>query len=907
MKKFLLIFSLVILTIISIALPLTLEAQTYLHTSGIYIKDGNNNDFILRGIGTGNWLIQEGYMMQSSDVAGTQHEFEAKLEGLIGPELKDSFYTVWLDSHFRRIDVDSMKSWGFNSVRVAMHYKWFTPPIEKEPVPGQITWFEDGFTRIDSLLDWCADNEMYLILDLHGAPGGQGENGSISDYDPSKPSLWQSQANKDKTVALWKKLAERYSTEPWIGGYDLINETNWTFSPANNSQMLSLFKRITDSIRVVDKNHIIFIEGNSFANDFSGLTPAWDANMAYSFHKYWDNPTQDSFTWIINLRNSTQRPIWLGESGENSNSWFTSAIALCEKNKIGWSWWPVKKPGINNPLSVTVNKEYTQLINYWKGTVTTPPTTEAALNAVLQFALNHKLENCTYNKGVIDAMFRQTKSIETIPYKLYHTGEPVFMSDYNLGRNKYAYFDTDTANTGGTATVWNQGWSYRNDGVDIEACTDAQGNNGYSVGWTASGEWMEYTVEVDSTAGYTLAIRSASNSGSSRIHMEVNGKAVSPSITLAATGGWQAWKTTSVSNVMLSKGIQKVRMVFDQGGSNVNFFKLSDPITVANIGFTYLVAESSTDGTKITLNLNRDMTSATGDISLSDFVVTCNAVPVEITGISAGTNASTIVLTLAESLYYGGAIKLSYQGSSILNGVQVLEPFTDMVVTNKLPYRFTIPALIQAEDFSVNGGLSSEKCTDTGGGTDMGYAAPGEFLDFYVYVPLSKWYTINIRAATTNGNSEVIFRKVEGKTVTAIDTIKIPATGGWQNWKTYTAEAFMAAGRYTIRMYVRSGEFNTNWIQFLSASGVKVNEEKADNFSIYPNPASDFIELDLSVKSLAGADISIFNAIGKVVKTVGSGGESKIRINTSDLEKGMYFVVVKSGDGMKSTSKLVIL
>ncbi len=99
------------------------------------------------------------------------------------------------------------------SVRVAMHYKWFTLPIEEEPIAGEQTWLNKGFEMIDSLLDWCGDNEMYLVLDLHGAPGGQGKNADISDYDPSKPSLWESQDNKDKTVALWQKLAERYSDE----------------------------------------------------------------------------------------------------------------------------------------------------------------------------------------------------------------------------------------------------------------------------------------------------------------------------------------------------------------------------------------------------------------------------------------------------------------------------------------------------------------------------------------------------------------------------------------------------------------------------------------------------------------------------------------------------------------------
>lgn len=180
MKIFKLLF---FLNILLITTTQTLFAQGFLHREGRYIFDGSGNEVILRGIGTGNWMIQEGYMMQTSGVAGTQHEFRAKLENTIGVEKTDSFYTAWLDSHFRKIDVDSMKSWGFNSVRVAMHYVWFTPPIEDEPVKGEITWLNKGFIMIDSLLDWCSNNQMYLILDLHGAPGGQGKDAAISDYD----------------------------------------------------------------------------------------------------------------------------------------------------------------------------------------------------------------------------------------------------------------------------------------------------------------------------------------------------------------------------------------------------------------------------------------------------------------------------------------------------------------------------------------------------------------------------------------------------------------------------------------------------------------------------------------------------------------------------------------------------
>jgi len=299
MKKLTLITTLLLLLLTNNSF-----AQGFLHVSGKNIVDGNNQNFIIRSIGTGNWMVQEGYMMQTSGVAGTQHEFRAKLIQTVGETKTKEFYDAWLANHFTKADVDSMAAWGFNSIRVALHYEWFTPSIQNEPVSGQITWFDKGFNMIDDLLSWCEANQMYLILDLHAAPGGQGKDEAISDYNPSLPSLWESNLNKTKTVALWRKLAERYANEPWIGGYDLINEINWTFPEGNNSQIRALYGQISNAIREVDPNHIIYIEGNWFANDFSGLTPPWDANMVYSFHKYWTYNDESSIKWMLDLRNS---------------------------------------------------------------------------------------------------------------------------------------------------------------------------------------------------------------------------------------------------------------------------------------------------------------------------------------------------------------------------------------------------------------------------------------------------------------------------------------------------------------------------------------------------------------------------------------------------------------------------
>ena len=242
------------------------QAQ-FLKADGKYIVDGNDEEIILRGMGLGGWMLQEGYMLQTNSFANPQHEIRAAIEGVIGEENTDEFYAAWLENHCTKTDIDSLASWGFNSVRLPMHYNLFTLPIEDEPVAGQNTWLEKGFAMTDSLLNWCAANEIYLILDLHAAPGGQGNDAAISDYDNSKPSLWESDANKQKTIALWKKLAERYANEKWIGGYDLINETNWNFTAganqngcdeSTNAPLKALFIAITDAIREVDENHIIY-------------------------------------------------------------------------------------------------------------------------------------------------------------------------------------------------------------------------------------------------------------------------------------------------------------------------------------------------------------------------------------------------------------------------------------------------------------------------------------------------------------------------------------------------------------------------------------------------------------------------------------------------------------------------
>ncbi len=377
----------------------------FLKADGRQIVNGKGEFVLLRGIGLGGWMLQEPYMLKLSGVSPAQYDIRKKIAALTGEERCEEFYSAWLSNMVTRRDIDSLKAWGFNSVRLAMHYNLFTPPIEEEPVAGEITWLEKGFEMTDSLLRWCSANGIYLILDLHAAPGGQGNDIPIADVDTTKPKLWESELNRQKTVTLWGRLATRYKDEPWIGGYDLINETNYPLE--GNAALLQLYTEITDAIRTVDNNHIIFIEGNHFATDFSGLTPPWDDNMVYSFHKYWNPTTVETIQKYLDVRTQHNVPLWMGESGENNNQWYRSAVELFEADSIGWAWWTLKKlDSESGIMNVTVPEGYRRIIDYWKGTGPAP-SPEEAHHALMELAENIRIENCTVNYGVLRALLGQ--------------------------------------------------------------------------------------------------------------------------------------------------------------------------------------------------------------------------------------------------------------------------------------------------------------------------------------------------------------------------------------------------------------------------------------------------------------------------------------------------------------------
>ncbi|SMO84013.1 Por secretion system C-terminal sorting domain-containing protein [Saccharicrinis carchari] len=575
----------------------------YLKAEGTQIVN-NDGNFIIRGLGPGGWMLQEGYMFGTANMAGTQHQIRAMLEDLTDKATTDLFYEQWLANFFKLEDVQLVAHWGFNSIRVPLHYNLFTPPVEDEPVQGQITWLSKGFEMLDGLLSWCEANDLYLILDLHAAPGGQGKNADISDYDPSKPSLWESELNKQKMVALWGKLAQRYHNKTHIGGYDLLNETNWDLDNTGNDSgctcnenapLLALYQDVIDEIRLYDSNHIIFIEGNCWANNFNGLHSLadYDNNIAFSFHKYWNYNSQTEIQGILDLRHHLNIPLYLGETGENSNTWLTDMVKLCENLNIGWSTWAYKQMDIDDPFTM-VSDKWQAIVDYTNGGAKPDKATAAA--AMAEMTTNLLIENCVYNEDVVYAITQLPYGAASKPFKEHNIPGIIFCTDYDIGLLNDAWNDKGYQNLHGSTGIYtapNQGYAYRNDGVDIEACLDFT-SNGYNIGWTENGEWLKYTLNNITEGYYDITFRVASPQ-KGQLNLLIGSKAISPSqhIEVPNTNGYQAWSDVKYSNVFIGKNEKEIKLYIIQGGFNLNYihFDLVTP--------TALPKEMSASGLQI--------------------------------------------------------------------------------------------------------------------------------------------------------------------------------------------------------------------------------------------------------------------------------------------------------------------
>jgi len=385
--------------------------------------------------------------------------------------------------------------------------------------------------------------------------------------------------------------------------------------------------------------------------------------------------------------------------------------------------------------------------------------------------------------------------------------------DYDTGGSGVAYSDTTSGNSGGT---------YRSEDVDIESTS----GGGYNVGWTAGGEWLEYTVDVASAGTYDVSARVASNAGGGTLSLSVDGTQ-QLSASPGGTGGWQTWTTVSLGSVSLSAGEQVVRLTFDTGGLNVDnlAFEAAGDSTApsAPTGLT----TTGTTTSSIGLSWNASSDSGTG---VSEYTVYVNGSANQTV---SGTSATVSGLSADTSYDLQVSATDGAGNESALSSV--LTAATDPT-SNQSAFDgpHAVPGTVQAEDFDTGGqgvaysdttsgndGGATYRSTDvdiegaTEGGYNICWNVDGEWLEYTVQVDSTAEYDVSVRVASDLGGGSFDL-SVDG---TQVGSASFAATGGWQAWSTVDVGTIsLSAGEHVVRVDMTATDWNLNWLEFTESS-----------------------------------------------------------------------------------------
>jgi endoglucanase len=248
-----------------------LDKDMFLSTEGPRITNREGSPVVLRGFGLGGWMNMENFI--TGYPANEEAQREA-VRAVLGDERCELFFDRFLEHFFTEEDARFIRSLGLNLLRLPLNYRH----LEDDMRPLEIK--EDGFKHLDRAVELCARHEIYTIIDLHALPGFQNQHWH-SDNATHKALFWKHKHFQDRTVNIWEAIAERYKDNPWVAGYNPINE------PADPTQkaIMPVYRRLYEAIRAVDPNHIIFLEGNRYSQDFNMFGDPWE-NVVYTNHDY---------------------------------------------------------------------------------------------------------------------------------------------------------------------------------------------------------------------------------------------------------------------------------------------------------------------------------------------------------------------------------------------------------------------------------------------------------------------------------------------------------------------------------------------------------------------------------------------------------------------------------------------
>jgi hypothetical protein len=574
---------------------LSAGAQSFFSVQGQQILDPGGSPFLIRGTAPSGWLSPEAYMLRLNAVhdrhMASFSSIDNRIREIVGDQDAQTFWDTYNANFLTEADLAEMATDGFNTIRMPINYRLVSP----EDTPG--VYDEAGFQKLDQAIQWCKNQGLYVILEMHACPGGQShdpptdpehtywawDEGRQDWVEVGVACLWASNAeyyaetgrtpefNKQRTIDIWQTIADRYKDETQIIGYELMNEPYLPYG-IHWPELRDLLIQITTAIRQVDTNHIIFAEGNFYGSSLEGMFPLWDSNMALMFHKYWRPTTYEEIQQYVEAGISNNVPFVMSESGENSNPWFYEFARLLETYDIGWIWWGHKKvDNISAAYSAEISEDYQYVIDNFRDS---PIQASRAFDGLMDLANNVASANCDWHPGfvasLLDPLFNSTPQA----YASHEVPGIIYCVDYDIGNQGVAYSDSRYKNEDNwDGDPWNEGWSYRNDGVDVSPTSEG---NGYKVSWTADGEWLKYTVDVTADGTYNIIFRVASDGGGGSLQLLLDGGDLTGTVSLPNTRGWERFRSVTVEGVSLTAGTYELELRILTAGFDIASIELED-------------------------------------------------------------------------------------------------------------------------------------------------------------------------------------------------------------------------------------------------------------------------------------------------------------------------------------------
>lgn len=544
-----------------------LTEDNYLRTSGRVLRNDNGagRRVVLHGTNVGGWLLLEPWMTPI-DVKD-DWTMRQTLENRFGVSGKNDLINTYQNAWFNTDDLDKLEEMGVNHIRLPIYYRnvMYENGDWKRDSEGNIDW-----GPIDWVVQEAGKRGIYVILDLHGAPGSQ--NGrDHSGREGSARLFWDNttgQDYRDMTVKFWTEMARHFKGEPAVAGYDILNEPT---GADTDQELWELYDRIYENIRSVDPHHVIFM-GMAwwFSNLPNPSTYDWE-DVVYEPHWYDFNSLNDfeGQKGFLEPRideaearlANYEVPVYIGEFScfETADTWEYYFEAF---HSHSWSWamWTYKVDHVpdsswgvytsTDPNDPSIEDDsYEVLESKW-----------SEYNSETSFTYNDLVGPLVENAcetaesgGGLDGLGWTLPGI-------------VEAEDYNTGGEGIGYHDTTDGNEGGV---------YRDDDVDIEECTDENGR--YSVFNTEAGEWLEYSVTVPWSGEYDIGLRVYAPEGGS-LRMELGDENVTGSITLPST---EDWTTVWIENVYLREADDIwerdniMRIYIEDGGFEVNYVNIT--------------------------------------------------------------------------------------------------------------------------------------------------------------------------------------------------------------------------------------------------------------------------------------------------------------------------------------------